>query len=129
MTSSRKPGRSLALPVDDPRSIVKDFNKPSLDATRRRANAWARGDIDVIRHSAAMRDNPAFQMAESRLKALWVANAEAALASNTSSFAVLSMKDILNPKGLVAALAAKGYKVERPGASAAPLPGSCAGIQ
>lgn len=117
------------MPVDDPRSIVKDFNKPSLDATRRRANAWARGDIDVIRNSAAMRDNPAFQMAESRLKALWVANAEAARARNTSSFAVLSMRDILNPKGLVAALAAKGYKVERPGASAAPLPGSCAGIQ
>lgn len=115
--------------MDDPRSIVKDFNKASLDATRRRANAWARGDIDVIRNSAAMRDNPAFQMAESRLKALWVANAEAARARNTSSFAVLSMRDILNPKGLVAALAAKGYKVERPGASAAPLPGSCADIQ
>jgi hypothetical protein len=137
----------LALPVDDPRRMVKDFKKSSLDdaacfsdtltrletdidAMRLRANAWARGDIDgirkldfvdhqescsnVIRNSAAVRDNPAFQAAEARLKALWVANAEAALARNESSFALLSMKDLLNPQGLVAALAAKGYTVEQP---------------
>lgn len=50
----------LALPVDDPRCIVKDFKKSSLDDaacfvdTSRwkpisTPRAWARGDIDGIR--------------------------------------------------------------------------------
>jgi hypothetical protein len=45
---------------------------------------------------------------------MWLANAEAALARNASTFAVLSMKDLLDPKGLMALLAAKGYTVEQP---------------
>ena len=69
---------------------------------------------NVMLNSAAVRDNPAFQNAEPRLRAMWIANAETALAKNASTFAVLSMKDLLNPKGPVAALAAKGYKVEQP---------------
>ncbi|MFC0254179.1 TraB/GumN family protein [Massilia consociata] len=101
-----------------------------IDAMRLRANAWARGDIegirkldfadnekscrDVIRNSAAVRDNPTFQSAEPRLQAMWLAAAENALEKNVSTFAVLSMREILDPKGLVAMLAAKGYKVEQP---------------
>lgn len=100
-----------------------------IDAMRVRANAWAKGDIDAIRkldfneqescsnairNSAVLREHPAFQGAEERQRALWLANAEAALAKNASSFALLSMKDVLDPKGLVAALAAKGYTVEQP---------------
>lgn len=137
----------LSLPVENARRMIKDFKKSPLDdaacfaatltrletdieAMRLRANAWAKGDIDVIRkldfvdqqesctnvimNSAAVRDNPAFQDAEPRLRAMWVANAEAALGRNASTFAVLSMKDVLNPKGVLALLAAKGYKVEQP---------------
>ena len=101
-----------------------------IDAMRLRANAWAKGDIDgirkldfvdhqqscsdVIRNSAVLREHPAFQGADVKLRAMWVANAEAALAKNASTFALLSMKDILDPKGLVAGLAAKGYTVEQP---------------
>ncbi len=101
-----------------------------IDAMRLRANAWAKGDIEgirkldfvdhqescsnVIRNSAVLREHPAFQGAEGKLRALWLGNAEAALARNGSTFAMLSMKDILDPKGLVAALAAKGYTVEQP---------------
>ena len=100
-----------------------------IDAMRVRANAWAKGDIDAIRkldfneqescsnairNSAVLRDHPAFQGAEERHRAMWLANAEAALAKNSSSFAVLPMKDLLDPKGLMAALAAKGYTVEQP---------------
>ena len=100
-----------------------------IDAMRVRANAWAKGDIDAIRkldfneqescsnairNSAVLRDHPAFQGAEARHRAMWLANAEAALAKNTSTFAVLAMKDLLDPKGLMAALAAKGYTVEQP---------------
>jgi hypothetical protein len=100
-----------------------------IDAMRVRANAWAKGDIEairklnfdeqescsnVIRNSAVLREHPAFQGAEERHRAKWLANAEAALARNTSTFAVLSMKDLLDPKGLMAVLAAKGYTVEQP---------------
>ncbi|QOY94216.1 TraB/GumN family protein [Massilia sp. UMI-21] len=100
-----------------------------IDAMRVRANAWAKGDIDairkldfdeqescssVIRNSAVLRAHPAFQGAEERRRALWLANAEAALARNASTFAVLPMKDLLDPKGLMAALAARGYTVEQP---------------
>lgn len=101
-----------------------------IDAMRLRANAWARGDIagirkldfvdhgescaNVMRNNAALREHPAFKEAEPRMRALWLANAESALAKNASTFALLSIKDILDPKGLVAALAAKGYAVEQP---------------
>lgn len=100
-----------------------------IDAMRVRANAWAKGDIDAIRqldfaeqescsnairNSAVLRDHPAFQGAEERHRAMWLANAEAALAKNTSTFAVLAIKDLLDPKGLMAMLAAKGYQVEQP---------------
>lgn len=101
-----------------------------IDAMRVRANAWARGDIggirkldfvdhqescaNVMRNNAALRDQPAFKEAEPRLRALWIANAESALAKNGSTFALLPMKEILDPKGLVTALAAKGYTVEQP---------------
>jgi hypothetical protein len=101
-----------------------------IDAMRIRANAWAKGDIDGIRklgfvdqeescrdvvlNSAAMRDDPAFHSVRPRLKALWLAAAESALERNASTFALLPMKEILDPKGYVAALAAKGYTVEQP---------------
>ena len=101
-----------------------------IDAMRQHANAWARGDIagirkldfvdhqescaNAMRNNAALRDHPAFKDAEPRLRALWLANAEAALAKNETTFALLSIKDLLDPKGLVAAFAAKGYTVEQP---------------
>ena len=101
-----------------------------IDAMRLRANAWAKGDIEgirtldfvdhqescsnVIRNSAVLREHPAFLGAEAKLRAMWLANAEAALAKNASTFALLGMKDILDPRGLVQALAAKGYTVEQP---------------
>ena len=69
---------------------------------------------NVMRNNAALRDHPSFKEAEPRMRALWLANAQAALEKNESTFALLSIKDLLDPKGLVAALAAKGYTVEQP---------------
>lgn len=48
------------------------------------------------------------------MRETWLAAAEKSLTANTSTFAVLALKDILDPKGLVAALEAKGYVVEKP---------------
>ncbi|KFI06095.1 TraB/GumN family protein [Massilia sp. BSC265] len=118
-------------PLDDVACFSNTLKRleTDIDAMRVRANAWAKGDIDAIRkldfneqescsnairNSAVLRDHPAFQGAEERHRAMWLANAEAALARNTSTFAVLSMRDLLDPQGLMAALAAKGYTVEQP---------------
>jgi hypothetical protein len=48
------------------------------------------------------------------VKASWLAAAETALGTNKSTFAMLSMSELLNPDGLVASLRAKGYQVDEP---------------
>lgn len=119
-------------PFDDAACFAATLTRleTDIDAMRVRATAWAKGDIEgirkldfvdhqescsnVIRNTGVLREHPAFKGAEERLQALWIANAEAALAKNASTFAVLPMKEILDRKGLLAALAAKGYTVEQP---------------
>jgi uncharacterized protein YbaP (TraB family) len=101
-----------------------------IDQMRVRANAWAIGDIDTIRKldfadrestcraavesSTALQSRPELLAMRAKSRALWLENAEKALDNNASTFAVLRMNDILSPNGLVAALQAKGYKVESP---------------
>ncbi|OON60390.1 TraB/GumN family protein [Massilia sp. KIM] len=95
-----------------------------------RANAWARGNLDEIRKldfverdeacfksvfdSAIFDGDPAYKNMRSLMREKWLASAENALATNASTFAMLQIKDILDPKGVIAALAAKGYTVEQP---------------
>ena len=101
-----------------------------IEAASERANAWARGDMDAMRkldfstrqeacfgavmNSAAFDAEPEFKNVKARAEAMWIASAERALASNASTFATLRMSDILDPQGVIAALAAKGYTVEQP---------------
>ena len=101
-----------------------------IDAASARANAWAKGDMDEMRkldfatreeacfgalmNSAAFDAEPEFKNMKTRAQALWVASAEKALEANASTFAMLQMDDIFDPKGVIAALAAKGYVVEQP---------------
>ena len=95
-----------------------------------RANAWAKGNLDEIRKldfverdqacfesifdSAVFDAEPDFKNMRALMQRRWLAAAENALAANTSTFALMAVKDILDPKGPVAALAAKGYKIEAP---------------
>jgi uncharacterized protein YbaP (TraB family) len=137
----------IKIPVDSPVKLVRDFKKSPLedvacftktldrlendiDALRVRANAWAKGDIDVIRQldfadrdaacssailsSSVLKDQPGFANLDKRMQDLWIANVEKSLAANKSTFAVLGMKQILAPDGYLAALRAKGYSVEDP---------------
>lgn len=137
----------ITVPVSDPGRMLKDFKKSDmddaacfsttlerletdLDAMRARANAWAIGDLDVIRKlsfadregacraaifdNAAMKAQPGFQSAQARVRATWLAAADQALAANASTFAVLQLKEVLDPNGVVALLQAKGYQVEQP---------------
>jgi hypothetical protein len=138
---------TFQLPMDNARTVLKNFKKSTLgdaaclartmatleqdiEAASRRANAWAKGDVDEMRkldfatreeacfgalmNSAAFDAEPEFKNMKVRAEAMWIASAEKALAANASTFAVLKIEDIFNPKGVIAALAAKGYTVEQP---------------
>ena len=65
-------------------------------------------------NSAIMKDQPDIQSLDARMQQAWVEAAEKALANNVSTFAVLSLKRIFDPKGVLADLQAKGYLVEAP---------------
>lgn len=115
--------------LDDVQCFAKTLERleSDLDAMRARANAWSVGDIEALRNlpyvdnKAACEDavlnselaqDQGLQDIKATLKALWLEAAEAALTNNTHTFASLPMEELLKPDGYLAALAAKGYKVE-----------------
>jgi hypothetical protein len=101
-----------------------------LDAMRVRANAWAVGDMskisslsfadreaactDAVLNNDAFKSNEKLKQVKETMQKNWLANAERALEANTSTFAVLPLARLLDPKGPLAELQAKGYKVEAP---------------
>ncbi|MEP6483618.1 MAG: TraB/GumN family protein [Rudaea sp.] len=134
------------IPIDDPRQTLRDFKTTTgdLDAAclaatmrrfeedlivmRRRANAWAVGDIQ------ALKDVPLPQVRDVCVKALrsndrlsaqmdvametmanaWMAEAEAALKKNATTLAIIPMENLLAKNGALDRLRAKGYTVEDP---------------
>lgn len=94
-----------------------------------RANAWASGDVpellrlanrprvsdcmDVATNTEAGRKLGADE-AIKQSRANWFAAVERALANNHTSFAVLSVGELVDGNGLLAQLRAKGYAVEPP---------------
>jgi hypothetical protein len=101
-----------------------------LAAMRARANAWAVGDMskitslsfaeredackDAFLNNDAVKTIEKMRNAEETIQKKWLANAERALDANNTTFAVLSLARVLDPKGPLAQLKAKGYKVEAP---------------
>ena len=100
-----------------------------LDAMRARANAWATGDMAALQSlppayqweacSAAITEagigkRLGFGDAYQKVRAKWMAAAEAALNKNAVTFATLDMKDLLGANGFLAKLKAKGYTVIAP---------------
>lgn len=96
---------------------------------RARANAWAVGELGAIRKlnfgerdacfegvstSSLGKNQPELLSLKEKGASSWVSAAEKALAANPSTFAVVHIKDILDPKGVIATLQAKGYTVESP---------------
>jgi hypothetical protein len=138
---------AVSVPVENPRETLRDFKKSALDDVpcftqtidrlekdldmmRRRANAWAIGDLATLRQldfrderiacNAAVVDSKwlnnvkgASDMRQ-RVKAAWLAAAETSIARNRSTLAVLSMSELTSPDGMLTALRAKGYLVEEP---------------
>ena len=143
----RKTSTGIKLEISEPRQMLKDYKKSTLDdvacfaktldrletdidAMKVRGNAWAKGDLaviekldfadrdqacgDAIAKAAFVKAKPELQDMETRIQESWLAAADKALAANVSTFAVLPLKRLLEPKGFMAALEARGYTVEKP---------------
>lgn len=136
----------VEIPIAEPKRALKEFASSSLndlqcfertldriegdlDNMVARANAWAVGDINLLRDLPANTQFAACSAAfteaglarkygvsdlAQQLERKWMAVAEAALAKNTSSFAVLPIGELLKTDGYMAKLQAKGYEVQAP---------------
>lgn len=118
--------------MEDVPCLAATMNSLDTDvaAIRVRANAWAVGELDAIEKldfneretactnaflsSAIVKLQPEILTMRQRTSENWMSAAEKSLENNTSTFAVLGMKDVLSPQGLLAKLKAKGYTVEKP---------------
>lgn len=117
--------------LDDVECFAKTIERleTDLDLMRARANAWARGDVPALRQmthvdqvgaciaavmNAQLVQERGYQNLPTKLADAWVAAAEAAIANNRSTFAVLSIDEIYKSDGLVSQFRAKGYVVEEP---------------
>jgi uncharacterized protein YbaP (TraB family) len=100
-----------------------------LDAMRARANAWATGDMAALQSlpppyqweecnnaitEAGIGKRLGFGDANQRVRAKWLAAADAALNRNAVTFATLDMRDLLGANGFLVKLKAKGYTVLAP---------------
>ena len=136
----------VKIAVDDPKQALQDFRSTAgkldvdcldatmrrletdLDAMRKRANAWAVGDIAALRNlpypdqretcKAALESNVELRQrlsaALTEIDAAWITAAEKALDQNASTFAVLPMNELFQPDRRLAMLAARGCTVEAP---------------
>jgi uncharacterized protein YbaP (TraB family) len=117
--------------LDDTECFARTIERLETDlgAMRTRANAWAKGDLETLRNlpyhneredceSAVLNSEIAQDQGVQNIKQLlkdeWLSAAETALATNESTFAMLPMAELYKSDGYLAALAAKGYTVERP---------------
>jgi TraB/PrgY/gumN family len=118
------------------------FFEKDFAGAKRRANAWAQGRADdllsptrlytqsdpcrsapldlAVKGNSGLeqfvKDNPGlapdYAELDRKRREKWLAEAERALDSNTRTFGVLTVNDILDPDSLVATLESRGYKVE-----------------
>jgi TraB/PrgY/gumN family len=140
---------SVEPQINDPRGAIRDLNKTRLNdidcftktidrieselvVMRKRANAWASGDVEILRStpwrdqreacSAAIREATFVQKLgvqdiATQVENAWLAQAEKSLATNATTVAVLSMDQALSKTNYLAKLKAKGYVVVEPDAA------------
>jgi hypothetical protein len=95
-----------------------------LEPMKARANAWAIGDVDALRRFdypdpqgdclAMLFSVAGLANLRDELYATWLREAEHALATYTTTFSVLPMRELVAADGLLAQLAARGYTVTAP---------------
>jgi uncharacterized protein YbaP (TraB family) len=139
-----RPGTTIK--VTDPKALLAEAEHAQLEDTvcmrmtierleagtdrlRLRANAWATGDVDMLRAlpdasqdrecTLAAFDSPMLRKRGGadivrELESSWLDAAEAALARNASTFAMLPISDLLSADGYLAKLQARGYAVSAP---------------
>lgn len=139
---------SVAITIADPKALIREFSESPLDdiecfrktierleseieIMKLRANAWALGEIGILRklphtdNTRACTDalletriaqRHGFNELETQVKAAWLSAAETALEKNASSFALLRLGLLLREGGYLDALKARGYEVEAPDA-------------
>jgi hypothetical protein len=136
----------VTLKITDPKAALNEFANTSLDdiecfrltldrietdieTLKLRANAWALGELEILRQLPATDNVRActesvlqsqiakrlgFDDLREQVESVWLDAAESALKRNASTFAVLPMGLVVSEDGFVAALAAKGYRVIAP---------------
>lgn len=123
--------------------LVLDAVEHELPNFRARANAWATGDIETLRQvpesayretcqsaitGAGFAKSLGIDNLPARVEGAWLAAADAALATNAQSFAMLPMHVVLAPHGYLAALQARGYTVTAPDADVADDPAAATSV-
>jgi len=108
-------------------SQMLDHLTTDLDNMRLRANAWATGDLAALSSlpvtdpdnecwqafmNSSFVENDGIKDLPAKVEAEWFADIDAALTNNTSSFAVVPVKEMLNKENIIAKLKAKGYRIE-----------------
>ncbi|MBC7623185.1 MAG: TraB/GumN family protein [Aeromicrobium sp.] len=137
---------TFETPLGNAGSAIRDLNKSRLEdldcftktidrieaelgVMRKRANAWARGDIDVLRglpwrdqreacanaiQNATFAQKLGMTNVASKIETAWIEQAEKSLATNAVTVAVLSLSDVVSKTSYLAKLRAKGYIVVEP---------------
>lgn len=95
-----------------------------LEGMKERANAWATGDVAALRRLdypdsqgdclRMLFSSSGIATLRDELYAMWLAEAERALATRRTTFSVLPMRELVAADGLLARLAARGYAVTAP---------------
>jgi len=95
-----------------------------MEASVRRAAAWARGDIREIRSLSypdnrtecveAVATTPRVKALIAQSKEQWLQAVDAALATNPSSVATRPIQELLRPEGVLDTLRKRGYRIEEP---------------
>jgi uncharacterized protein YbaP (TraB family) len=95
-----------------------------LEGMKERANAWAVGDVAALRRFdypdpqgdclAMLVSSNGLADLRNELYAMWLAEAERALATHGTTFSVLPMRELIAADGLLAKLAERGYVVTAP---------------
>jgi hypothetical protein len=121
--------KSLSMNDEQCFSNVLDTVQNQLGAMVARANAWATGDIDLLRKASLKDQREACVTAVTetglaqkiglsdlpqKVEDTWMNAAKNALANDAQSFALLPMDQVLGAKGMLAKLKAQGYQVQAP---------------
>jgi TraB/PrgY/gumN family len=136
----------LEPPIKDPRGALKEFSKTRLEDIdcftktierletdlrnmRARGNAWATGDVELLRRTPGADQRAACSSAiqnatfvktlgvadiAKQVEAAWLAAAEKALEKNSVTVAVLTITSLTSANNYIDKLKARGYSVVEP---------------